>query len=69
MDQCIRVLDTLSLHHTTDAATVDLPYVYVCVSLHAENKQLAFYPRQFYSPKITHAFARQWPWKHNQEQV
>lgn len=28
-------------HHTTDVATVDLPYVYVCVSLHTENEQPA----------------------------
>ncbi len=47
MDQCVRVLDTLSSHHTTDAATVDLPYVFVCVSVHAENKQPAFFPLLF----------------------
>ena len=47
MDRCIRILDTLSPHHTTDAATVDLPYVYVCVSLHAENKPPAFFPLSF----------------------
>lgn len=28
-------------HRTTDVATVDLPYVYVCVSLHTENEQPA----------------------------
>lgn len=56
MDQCIRVLDTLSPHHTTDAATVDLPYVFVCVSVHAENKQ--HFSSCIYSPKITHAIDR-----------